>query len=961
MNKRLTSIFIPIILILLALGGLNVYRRLTWKEPTDGVSWVKKPNGLVAVNVVRDGPAYLSGIKKGDILFKINGNPVKNRADQLKQMWVIYRIEQKAIYEIGREGQPPLSPSFYLTTNGTGLSYYYLALVGLTAFVIAVVVLFSTKSPLTLPYIYFYLVTLSLYAMYVFSPTGQLDALDSIFFWLDKLTFLCFPPLLFHYFNIFPQRKKLLKRRPSIPIVFYIPALLLLAGQAALHLPWLQGLELGRMLDLVSGLDKVELFHFCAFALLTIATIVHSTRRTSSVMVRKQYTWIAYGLGIGAVPFLALNAIPHLLGRTPTSIGELTILFQALVPLTVSYSISRYKIMDFEIVLKKAATLAFSYFVIASLYLVVGSQTKFFSENRRNVVILGVLAIVLGATLFAPLKKLFQSILDRVFYRRSYKYRKTLLFISQELSRERNLQQLSHRLLELMANALSLKGIALLLTEEKEPHTFSLLQARGELPPLPSRIALDPGLFQSFKESAYLSYYTFPDRRDLRFRLEKLSVWGFFQFMPLKVEDKLIGCLAMGKKTNANYLTSEDWELLTTISYPVALALENAYLYDQAGLRTQELERLKDYSENIIESLTVGVAVLDQEGKIIGWNRVLEETFLRRKDAVLSQNLLAVLGETNFSAIFPSDTQQDCQLLSEIRMDVRPGLTKIFDIAKTPLLDNRLNPYGTIIVFEDITDKIILQQQLMTSEKLASIGLLSAGVAHEINTPLTGISSYVQMLQKRLTDPHFAHILGKIEAQTDRVARIIKNLLNFARNPSDISFSRVDLIDNLKEIVALIEYKLKAMNIQLEFNTAPLRPIWAQGERLQQVFINIILNALDAMPEGGVLRLDVDQQDSEALVRITDTGTGIKKDHLPRIFDPFFTTKGIGKGTGLGLSISYAIIKEHEGRITVDSVEGKGTTFSVILPMDLDARRRRLDNSRSQGSNHGQSNEHSSH
>ncbi len=961
MTKRMTTIFIPIILVFLGLGGLNLYRRLTWKEPTDGVIWAKQPKGLTAMSIGRDSPAYLSGIKKGDILFKINGNPVKNRADQIKLMWVISRTEQKAIYEIGREGQPPLSPSFYLTTKGTGLGYYYLALVGLTAFVIALIVMFSTKSPLTLPYIYFYLVSLSLYAIYVFSPTGQLDVLDSLFFWLDKLTFLFFPPLLFHYFSIFPQRKKFLKRRPSAPIAFYVPALLLLAGQAALHLPWLQSLELGQLLDLTSGLDKIQLLHFCAFLLLTIVTIIHSTRRTSSVMVRKQYTWIAYGLGIGTVPFLALNAIPHLLGRMPTATGELTILFQALVPLTVAYSISRYKIMDFEIVLKKAATLAFSYFVIASLYLVVSSQTRFFSENRLNVVILGVLAIVLGATLFGPLKKLFQSMLDRVFYRRSYKYRKTLLYISQELSRERNLQHLSQRLLELIANALSLKGSALLLTDEKEPGSFSVLQARGELPPLPARITLDQGLFQAFQKSAYLTYYTFPDRRDLRFRLEKLSVWGFFQFMPLKVEDKLIGCLAMGKKISATYLTSEDWELLTTISYPVALALENAYLYDQASLRTMELERLKDYSENIIESLTVGVAVLDQEGKIIGWNRVLEETFLRRKEVVLGQSLLAVVGETNYSAIFPSDTQQDYQLLSEIRMDIRPGLTKIFDIARTPLLDNRLNPYGTIIVFEDITDKILLQQQLVTSEKLASIGLLSAGVAHEINTPLTGISSYVQMLQKKLTDPHFAHILGKIEAQTDRVARIIKNLLNFARNPSDIAFSRVSLIDNLKEIVALIEYKLKAMNIRLEFNPAPLPLIWAQGERLQQVFINIILNALDAMPEGGLLRLDIEQQNGEALVRIADTGTGIKKDHLARIFDPFFTTKGIGKGTGLGLSISHAIVKEHEGQITVDSIEGKGTTFCVILPMDLDARRHRAENSRFQGKDHGQDNEHSSH
>ncbi|MBM3284534.1 MAG: PAS domain S-box protein, partial [Candidatus Aminicenantes bacterium] len=383
----------------------------------------------------------------------------------------------------------------------------------------------------------------------------------------------------------------------------------------------------------------------------------------------------------------------------------------------------------------------------------------------------------------------------------------------------------------------------------------------------------------------------------------------------------------------------EDWELLTTISSPVALAIENAALYHQASIRTGELERLKDYSENIIESLTVGVAVLDKKGEIIGWNRVLEGIFGMSKQQVLGRDLQDVLGPKNYLSLFPTDTQQDFRLLSEITLEMPEGKKKIFDIAKTPLLDNRLIPYGTIVVFEDVTEKILLQQQLVTSEKLASIGLLSAGVAHEINTPLTGISSYIQMLQKRLGDTHYAQILEKIEAQTERVSRIVKNLLNFARNPSDTAFHKVNVIDSLREIISLIDYKLKAMNIKLELNLQPVKLIWGQGERLQQVFINIILNAIDAMPKGGTLKIDAFQNDGELVIKIADTGTGIKRQHLSHIFDPFFTTKGIGKGTGLGLSISYAIIKEHEGHITVDSEAGKGSCFSIIIPAHLDPKK----------------------
>jgi two-component system NtrC family sensor kinase len=126
------------------------------------------------------------------------------------------------------------------------------------------------------------------------------------------------------------------------------------------------------------------------------------------------------------------------------------------------------------------------------------------------------------------------------------------------------------------------------------------------------------------------------------------------------------------------------------------------------------------------------------------------------------------------------------------------------------------------------------------------------------------------------------------------------------------------------------------MNIRLELDLRPVPLLYAQGERLQQVFINIILNALDAMPGGGTLAIGLDREDGAAAIRISDTGTGIRPEHLSRIFDPFFTTKGVGKGTGLGLSISYAIVKEHDGRIEVQSEVGRGSTFTIVLPLERD-------------------------
>ncbi len=942
MNRKILLTAIPI-LALLTLGGLNISRRIVWKAPHDGVVWQQKADLLTAIHVEEMSQAYLVGIRKGDVLYRMSiknqQRSVSTPIDVTKVLWEARVLNQPVIYEIAREGQL-VTPSVSIGQKGTDLLYFYLALVGLTTLVIGVIVFLTSKPkrPYTLPYIFFFLVSLSFYGYHIFSPTGQMDLLDSTFYWLDKLAFLTFPPLLLHFFIIFPRRKKIFRQKTSSVNILYLPAAALFLSKVFIHLPNIWRLNDGFIVRFYEISEKLDLLHFAVYSLVAFAVILFDNLKASQIVIKRQLKWIVYGLGIGLLPFTVFYIGPFLLDHTPHRVAEFTVILQALVPLTFTYSISRYRLLDIEVILRKAVPLVFSYVVIALLYFIVSSQTSIFPENQFNVLILGVLAIILGATLYTPIKKLFQALVDRVIYRRSYKYRRTLLTITQELSRERDLGKLSQSLLEHIAFALSLQYIALLLPVSGKRRTFFILESRGIDSTKNVRLTLEEDLFLHLQKQDYLAEDSLADRRELQKKFRSLASFRFFHLMPLRVEDKLIGCLAMGKKFDNTLLNSEDWQLMMTISSPIALALENAYLYNQANIRAMELQRLKDYSENIIESLTVGVVVLDQKGKIIGWNRVMEEIFRINKAAAMEKSLAEVVGENNFRALFPPDTQKDFRLLSERSITMPTGESKIFDIAKTPLRDNQMNPYGTIIVFEDTTEKISLQQQLVTSEKLASVGLLSAGVAHEINTPLTGISSYVQMLQKKMSGSPHAAILDKIEVQTDRVAKIVKSLLNFARNPSESAFYQVELKESILGIISLIEYKLKNMNIALELNLDALNPIWAQGEQLQQVFINIILNAMDAMPDGGTLSIALTRKNRTAVVKIRDTGTGIGQQHLPHIFDPFFTTKGIGKGTGLGLSISYAIIKEHEGHISVESSPGRGTLFTIFISMDLDKR-----------------------
>ena len=254
-------------------------------------------------------------------------------------------------------------------------------------------------------------------------------------------------------------------------------------------------------------------------------------------------------------------------------------------------------------------------------------------------------------------------------------------------------------------------------------------------------------------------------------------------------------------------------------------------------------------------------------------------------------------------------------------------------MATTPLRTSDGAIAGTIVIIEDITARVQLEEQLQISEKMASIGLLAAGVAHEVNTPLTGISSFTQMLLEGAdADDPKTKVLEKIERQTFRAAKIVNGLLNLAR-PAQVDSGPVDLNAVINDVLALLEHQLRNGRIQVRKELSAASPV-VQGieHKLQQVFLNLFLNARDAMPKGGWLSIVTRDGEQSAVVEIGDTGSGIPAEQLSRIYDPFFTTKAIGKGTGLGLSITYGIVQEHGGTITCDSAIGQGTRFILTLP-----------------------------
>jgi PAS domain S-box-containing protein len=405
-------------------------------------------------------------------------------------------------------------------------------------------------------------------------------------------------------------------------------------------------------------------------------------------------------------------------------------------------------------------------------------------------------------------------------------------------------------------------------------------------------------------------------------------------FIPCRFHERTVAIIGLGKTVDGDYLSSDDLELLSTIAGYVAIAIENARLYQSLEQKAGQIERLKDFSENIVESLSIGVLTLDLEGRIESWNPQLEELLELPRDAALGRKLSEVLPRDLVSEIESHTASEHVAGFYKSRVNTPAGRQLVINVSTAPLLGKDGAQLGRLILLDDITQRVRMEEQMLQNEKLTSLGLLAAGVAHEVNTPLAVISNYIQMLAKQIpADDPRQRTIERIVKQTFRASEIVNNLLNFSRTGA-VEFSEIDLNAVLEETLSLVQHPFKTARVNVVRSyREKIPPVLGSTTRLQQVFLNLFMNARDAMPAGGMLEVRTAAYNGSVEVEITDTGAGITPEHIHRIFDPFFTTKAIGKGTGLGLSVSYGIIKEHAGRVDVRSTPGKGTSFRLEFPV----------------------------
>jgi PAS domain S-box-containing protein len=924
---RFTAVFLALLTgAAITLAGISFRKAGQYVLPSSGVWWVEHGQNLVADRVDASGPGTRAGIKLGDRLLAVDGQPV-SRVSAVNERIYHDGVWAKVTYSLMR-GSVPLDATLILVPDQRNSSDW-LRLVALVYLGIGLYVLFRrwTAPGST----HFYIFCLVSFVFYAFHYSGKLNTFDWAIYWGNVAAWLLQPALFLHFVLTFPEKHDFArKNRWAIPSL-YIPGLLLLAFHVLSRV-------LSRATEMLRWqIDRMEMAYLVVYFAVAALVLLRSYRQADRTILRQQLKWLTRGTILAVAPFAVLYAIPYILGIPDVKASVLSL---GILPLTFGYAIFRYRLMDVDLIFKRgmaytlaAVAIAGAYFgLVAAIAYVV--QAKMPSLGRAGLVLL----IVVTALLFEPVRGWIEERIDRLFFRTRYDYRHTLIEFGRELNAETDLDKMLTAVVDQLSRTLLVDRMAIFLAGGEQQDRFLLAKSFG----IQQTGGLDLGFLSAARPEAAEGHIFFENThrvpRETASAQETIARLDLNYYVPCRAQKSTVAVLGLGKTVEGDFLSSEDIELLETLADYFAIAIQNARLYASLEQKIAQYERLKDFNENIVESINVGVLAVDLADRVESWNSQMEVMYALPRWQALTRPL---------SEIFPADfveefyrTRQSPGIhnLYKFRLAAPTGETRIVNVAIAPLVTKKFSVVGRLIIMDDITERVGLEAQLSQADKLSSIGLLAAGVAHEVNTPLAVISSYAQMLSKQLQgDEHKGGLLDKITRQTFRASEIVNNLLNFSRT-SAAEFAEVDVNRIILDTLSLLEHQFKTTKVVVQDDLAQHLPmIQGNAGRLQQVFLNLFLNAKDAMPGGGTLRIATSNGDGVS-VAISDTGSGIAQEHIQRIYDPFFTTKtspqeNQRRGTGLGLSVTYGIIQEHAGKIRVESSPDAGTTFYLEFPL----------------------------
>jgi two-component system, NtrC family, sensor kinase len=964
-----TWLLLVIAALLFVAGAINFWQRAHMQgPPTDGVTWVDTSQGIIAKSIVPGSPASRARMNPGDRLLAISMTEQKcedvvrgPRCEQVSgaEKVQVYldqaRVGGEIHYLIERPSFPPETRYYYAdldnlsAINSLTARDLYLNLIGLVYLFIGLFVIFRQggRAPFVLHFAGLCIVA---FVFHFYTPLGTYRDLDLAVGFLDSVAFIVFAPLLLHFSAIYPVRYRLFEDQRWRAIILYVPAAVLVGLAAVIFLhDQLITIIPHQLLDhspnFVARFYKASFIQFVVALITSAVLLVRRFIISKSTVARQQLKWVVWGTVLAVAPFTVLYALGYIFGEAAGPLTDVAILPLILIPLSLGYSVVRYRLMDVELVVRRVAVYALT---TVAITLAIGAVVYFIGfyafgnlpnsgESITLPLVFSVFAMAVIVMIAAPVKNFLQERVDRIFYGRRYDLRHSLLDFGRTISATTALDPLLDSLITRLREVMNVERLAIFIEEAYATGGYRVARTAG----FSSPISVPADFREMIRTRSADTGVVRADDLESAPEGDGYVRRVLHYYVPCVVRGRMVAVIGLGRSADGALLSSEDVEILRTVSGYIAVAIENSLLYQEQQQRAAELELLKEFNESIVESINVGLMAVDLDGRITRLNSALEEIVAADRDDVIGKNveelfaedfadtLRQVLGEAGWRLI---QTRQ----IYKLHTTTRAGRSLVLNIAIAPLWADSEEQTGALVVFEDVTERLRLEDQLQQREKLSSIGMLAAGVAHEVNTPLTGVSSYTQMLLNMLpqNDPKHA-LLEKVRRQADRATEIVNNLLNFSRTGSAAEFTSLDIHRVLDDTLQLLEPQLRRGQIEIVRQYDEQLPqVHGNSVKLQQVFTNLILNARDSIANGNgriVLATHNGEEDS-LTVEVADNGVGIDPDDVAKIYDPFFTTKGVGRGTGLGLAVTYGIVQEHSGHISVNSTPGLGTTFRITLP-----------------------------
>ncbi len=945
MQQLVSALLVVVTVAAVIAAAINFQQQSRFALPDDGVAWVDQigpdqvsqspgdSDRVVAVYVPVGSPAFKAGLRTGDVLLSIEGVRMDNA---LEATQVLARLGswREAKYEIRRGGEPFTVKVIIGQADRYSTIFYQYAVAVVYLAIGLFVYLRRGNAPRAL---HFFLLCLASFIMSAFHYSGKLNTFDKVIYLGNVVAGYFAPTLFLHFCCVFPEPQKWIRRRGAA-VLLYLPGLALLTFHLGVMFGYVR--TAAPLLEMRWMLDRTWLTFLCSMYLTGGMVLAWQLRRADDPVVRRQLTWLRNGVVVGMLPFALIYAVPYLMGVPQNHAMNLAVLSLPLIPLTWAYAILRYRLMDVDIIFQEGYVYTLATLAVLSIFYGLIFTVSGAGELRGTAM---VALILIAAFVFQPIRNWIQEQLDRhYFYKDRYDYRRTLIEFARELGSPTNLAEMLESVADRLIRTLGIRHVAFFVWDDAEAR-FRLELASNRRGKQTENVpyGLDMSFLTANPKKPYLFFERTRNLLDVISHEMPVSVrrsiaeLELTYYLPCSARGRTIAYLGVGRTESGDFLSSEDVELLVTLSGYVGIAVDNSMLYQSLARKVEEYEKLKEFSENIVESINVGILAADLDDRVESWNSQIEKLTGISRERALGRKL----GE-----LLPAEL---CERLGSGVENVYKFVLKpkevTLNIAIAPLISRDGAQIGRLIIFDDVTDRAELERRLVQADKLSSIGLLAAGVAHEVITPLAVISTYAQMLAKQISgDEQKAPLLEKIARQTFRASEIVNSLLNFSRT-SPTEFVSVDLNKTLKETLVLVEHQLLKARVTATLDLDERLPrIKGNPGKLQQVFLNLLLNARDAMESGGGLALKTSAHDGHVLVTVRDSGSGIARENLEKIFDPFFTTKGAKKGTGLGLSVSYGIVREHGGNIEVQSEIGAGTRFELSFPEAVTMKRSEL-------------------